>query len=108
MTAQEEMAVLRARFGPVVWRSICRHLDGIAVGTTVAALADVGVLAALTRAQAPLEIDVLAAAHQSPRGQFHLAMRLLEEQGWVERDGASEGGRKTACRWPAARRCARC
>ncbi|HEX3864718.1 MAG TPA: hypothetical protein VHY35_23790 [Stellaceae bacterium] len=91
----DEIAALRLRFGPEVWHRICRHLDGIAIGSTVAALTKAGVLSTLERAAAPLDIDALAAAHQSPRGCFHLAMRLLEEQGWVERAGAGEGGRKT-------------
>ncbi len=91
--AADTTAALRLR----VWQQICRHLDGISVGTTVSALADAGVLAMLGRENGPLDIDSLADRHRSPRGYFHLAMRLLEEQAWVGRErGAvslTKGGR---------------
>lgn len=93
MSATGDLLAIRLRHGLEVWGGLCRHLDGIAIGTTVAACAEAGVFAALARCREPLEIDALAAAHRSPRGYFHLAMRLLEEQGWVARHGTGEGGR---------------
>lgn len=95
MTAPDDATALRLRVGPQVWRRMCRHLDGIAIGTTVAALDQAGIFDELARATGPLEIDALADAHQSPRGVFHLAMRLCEEQGWVEREGIAAGGRRS-------------
>jgi hypothetical protein len=96
MTVENDLTAIRLRLGLEIWRRMCRHLDGIAIGTTVAACADAGVFATLSRPpDDALDIDALAAAHRSPRGYFHLAMRLFEEQGWVERQGAGEGGRKT-------------
>ncbi len=97
MTSPQEMTALRLRLGPPVWRRMCRHLDGIAIGTTVAALQQAGILDVLARARGPLDIDALARAHHSPRGIFHLAMRLIEEQGWVEREGEADGGRRAVC-----------
>ena len=95
MTDENDLAAIRLLLGPEVWRRMCRHLDGIAIGTTVAACADAGVFATLAQQDGPLDIDALAAAHRSPRGYLHLAMRLFEEQGWVERQGIGEGGRRT-------------
>lgn len=95
MTAPDDATALRLRVGPQVWRRMCRHLDGIAIGTTVAALDQAGIFDELARATGPLEIDALADAHASPRGVFHLAMRLCEEQGWVEREGIAAGGRRS-------------
>lgn len=95
MTARDDTAALRLRVGPQVWHRICRHLDGIAVGTTVAALDHAGIFDELARAAGPLDLDGLADAHASPRGVFHLAMRLCEEQAWVERQGMAVGGRRS-------------
>ncbi|MGH7096100.1 MAG: hypothetical protein ACREE4_00390 [Stellaceae bacterium] len=103
MTDENDHQALRMRLGLAVWRRMCRHLDGIAVGATVAACAEAGVFAALVRSDGPLDIDALAAVHASPRGYFHLALRLFEEQGWVVRQGAGDSGRTSVCLTAAGR-----
>lgn len=76
-----------------VWRKVCLNIDGIAVGSTVAALADHGVLQTLGETDTLVPIDELARRHGAQRAYLHLAMRLLAGQGFVvrERDSAGNG-----------------
>jgi SAM-dependent methyltransferase len=69
-----------------VWDALCRHIDGMAIGTTMAALHERGALAMLAardRTQfGPLRERLAASA-----GFLHVALRLLADQGWVARQG---------------------
>jgi hypothetical protein len=69
-----------------VWATICRHIDGVAVGTTVAALAEHGALAVLA-GQEPVRFGALCDRLAANPGFLNVAMRLLADQGWVVRQG---------------------
>jgi DNA-binding MarR family transcriptional regulator len=85
--AGERDAMLRAR----VWEQICRHLDGVAIGSTMAALHEAGALRALAAARRST-VDELAERLGANAGYLHVAVRLLADQGWVERSVSHEGG----------------
>lgn len=76
-----------------VWRTVCWHLDGVAIGGSVEALASRGAFEALREASAPLEVDGLASALGARPGLLHVALRLLADQGFVAREGGGEPGR---------------
>ncbi len=69
-----------------VWDALCRHIDGMAVGTTVAALHERGALAFLA-ARDRTEFAALRARLDASPGFLHVALRLLADQGWVARRG---------------------
>jgi hypothetical protein len=69
-----------------VWDALCRHIDGMAVGTTMAALHERGALALLA-ARDRTEFAALRARLDANPGFLHVAMRLLADQGWVARQG---------------------
>jgi hypothetical protein len=69
-----------------VWDALCRHIDGMAVGTTMAALHERGALALLA-ARDRTEFAALRARLDASPGFLHVAMRLLADQGWVARQG---------------------
>jgi SAM-dependent methyltransferase len=71
---------------PRVWDALCRHIDGMAVGTTMAALHERGALALLA-ARDRTEFAVLRARLDASPGFLHVALRLLADQGWVARQG---------------------
>ena len=77
--------VLAAR----VWGSVCRHIDGMAIGSTMAALASHGALRTLAAADRT-EFGKLRAGLGAQPGFLHVAIRLLADQGWVT--CAGEGG----------------
>jgi len=79
-----------------VWRKVCFNVDGIAIGTTVAALASHGVLQALADAKAPVSIDTLARRFAARPGYLHLAMRLLAGQGFIHYEGHDFGQHRAA------------
>src|SRR5262245_4748940 len=69
-----------------VWRQICFHINGMAIGSTVAALHAAGLLRLLQAG--PLAMgDVLQKIPANP-GYLHVALRLLASQGWLVRDRA--------------------
>jgi len=77
--------------GPVtgaarVWDALCRHIDGMAIGTTMAALHERGALAMLA-AQDRTEFGPLRERLAANAGFLHVALRLLADQGWVARQG---------------------
>jgi len=76
-----------------VWRTVCWHLDGAAIGGSVEALATHGAFEALREASAPLEVDDLASRLGARSGLLHVALRLLADQGFVSREGGGEPGR---------------
>jgi hypothetical protein len=69
-----------------VWDALCRHIDGMAIGTTMAALHERGALAMLT-AQDRTEFGPLRERLAANAGFLHVALRLLADQGWVARQG---------------------
>lgn len=79
-----------------VWRNLCFHCDGVAIGSTAGTLSRAGVLAKLKAAEEPVRIDALAEAFGARRGYFHLAMRLLASQGLVSWDHCPEAQRRVA------------
>jgi SAM-dependent methyltransferase len=69
-----------------VWDALCRHIDGMAVGTTMAALHEHGALAILA-GQDRTEFGPLRERLAANAGFLHVALRLLADQGWVARQG---------------------
>lgn len=76
-----------------VWRTVCWHLDGAAIGSAVEALESRGVFGALREASAPLAVDDLASRAGARPGLLAVAMRLLVDQGFVSREEGGEPGR---------------
>ena len=76
----------------VVWSKICHHLDGIAIGSSVYALARRGLFDRLAAARSPLLVSALAEELGARPGYFHLAIRLLASQGFVRRCGDIPNG----------------
>jgi len=68
---------------------VCRHIDGMAIGSTMAALASHGALRTLAAADT-VEFGKLRAGLGARPGFLHVAIRLLADQGWVT--CAGEGG----------------
>ncbi|RLU90418.1 hypothetical protein CTZ27_21040 [Streptomyces griseocarneus] len=71
-------AVLRNQ----VWEHVCRHVDGLSVGTTVHALHERGVLALLAEGR-PVDVADLARDFSANPGYLHVALGLLANQGWL-------------------------
>ena len=69
-----------------VWDALCRHIDGMAIGTTMAALHERGALAMLA-AQDRTQFGPLRERLAANAGFLHVALRLLADQGWVARQG---------------------
>ena len=72
-----------------LWGTVCRHIDGMAIGSTMAALASHGALRALAAADRT-EFGKFRAGFGAQAGFLHVAIRLLADQGWVT--CAGEGG----------------
>jgi hypothetical protein len=72
-----------------VWNAVCRHIDGMAIGSTMAALESHGALRTLAAAD-QTEFGKLRASLGANAGFLHVAIRLLADQGWVT--CAGEGG----------------
>jgi hypothetical protein len=69
-----------------VWDAVCRHIDGITIGSTVAALWQHGALSVLAGAERTRFGDLREKLNANA-GHLHVAMRLLAGQGWVSCDG---------------------
>lgn len=67
-----------------VWSAVCRHIDGISVGTTVAALHERGAFDLLAE---PVTLGRLTEQLDANAGHLNVAIRLLADQGWVTRRG---------------------
>jgi hypothetical protein len=65
-----------------VWDAVCRHIDGMAIGSTMAALSERGVLDMLASPDRT-EFSKLCAATGANPGFLRVAIRLLADQGWV-------------------------
>ena len=77
-----------------VWDALCRHIDGMAIGTTMAALHERGALAMLA-AQDRTQFGPLRERLAANAGFLHVALRLLADQGWVARQGEPGTDRMT-------------
>jgi len=65
-----------------IWDSVCRHIDGMVIGSTMAALDTRGALAIL--AESPQTgFGVLRRRLGARAGYLNVAIRLLADQGWV-------------------------
>jgi len=69
-----------------VWDALCRHIDGVAIGTTMAALHERGALADLATRDRT-RFRALREQLAANPGFLHVALRLLADQGWVARQG---------------------
>jgi len=69
-----------------LWNSVCRHIDGIAVGSTLVALAEYGVLDMLAR-EPNLSMGRILERIGGNMGYLHVGLRLLACQGWLVRAG---------------------
>ena len=73
------------RLGSEVWRQVCSHIDGLAVGSTVAALEARGITRLLSEGSRTAgELRKLSGAND---GHLAVALRLLADQGWVTHRG---------------------
>jgi hypothetical protein len=70
-----------------VWDQVCRHCDGIAIGSTMAALAEHGGLTAIA-ARERQAFDELQPELRARPGYLRVALRLLADQGWVRLTGS--------------------
>ncbi len=70
-----------------LWESICRWGDGLAIGSTIAALADRGALALLDRRGECTLGDIISEVGGNS-GFINVALRLMRLQGWLDVDGA--------------------
>src|SRR6267142_6134713 len=71
---------------PQVWNRICRHMDGFAIGSTVAALEQRDVIDYLLN-DAPVSMRQVRERFAGNAGYLHAAFRLLSCQGWLTRTG---------------------
>lgn len=88
---------------PAAWVKLCAHLDGIAIGSTVAALNGRGILAELRDAETPLDVDALARRYGARRGYLHVAFWLLAAQGLIHREQGDGAGQTWVCLTPTGR-----
>jgi hypothetical protein len=65
-----------------VWDQVCRHVDGLAVGSTVAALDESGLLRIIAAAEQVSVGELRQRTNVNP-GYLHVAIRLLADQAWV-------------------------
>ena len=69
-----------------VWERVCRHTDGLAIGSTVAALEGREAFG-LLRGDGRATMRRLLAETGGRPGYLHVAVRLLASQGWLTREG---------------------
>lgn len=80
------MTGFRAEVASRVRDIVFRHIDGVAVGTTMAALETHGALALIARQRVTRFARLREELGANP-GFLHVAIRLLADQGWVTFDG---------------------
>lgn len=74
------------------WRQVCFHLDGLAIGTSVELLHDVGCFNQLAAVDRPVAVHDLAQSNDLRPGYLNLVFRLLELQGYITRSDDVAGG----------------
>lgn len=67
------------------WRTVCRHINGVALGTTVATLAQAGFFR-LVESPNGLSLSELATRLGARPGYLQCALRALAGQGWLRYD----------------------
>jgi SAM-dependent methyltransferase len=73
------------------WDAVCRHIDGLAIGSTMAALAERGALKILASSDRTRFAD-LNRELDANAGFLHVAIGLLADQGWVTPRGGPDIG----------------
>ena len=73
--------------------TIFHHIAGIAVGPTIKALADRGVIALLGDASEGISLDEIVERAHGNRGYLRVALRVLVSCGWVTQTGPAGGVR---------------
>lgn len=86
MTGERRERTAVAAAGTRVWDRVCRHCDGIAIGSTMAAFANCGALPSLTARRRRVISDLERSIGARP-GYLRVAIRLLADQGWVRISG---------------------
>ncbi|MFF2516901.1 hypothetical protein [Streptomyces sp. NPDC058086] len=71
-----------AQLRGVAWEQVCRHIDGLSIGTTMVALHRRDVLARLLTDE-PVEVQDLARSVAANPGYLHVALGLMANQGWL-------------------------
>lgn len=85
MTGHQEILAQR------IWDAVCRHIDGLAIGSTMAALAERGALKILASRDRTRFCD-LCRELDANAGFLHVAIRLLADQGWIVPHGEPDIG----------------
>ena len=70
--------------------TLFNHIDGISIGSTVVSLNKHGVFSMLTTSEFPLNASVLSEITGAREGFFHVAMRLLAHQGFIQYTGGAD------------------
>ena len=81
--SHEETSRLRKK----VWNQVSTHIDGIALGTTISALHERGILDEIAQ-QPGIRAGKIVARTNCRRGYLHVMLKLLSLQGWLLRTGA--------------------
>lgn len=77
-----------------VGNTICQHIDGIAIGSTVYALELNHVFDFIKNSCSPVNVNRLAEQVGSKEGFFNVAVRLLAHQGFLRLSGEMNSSRK--------------
>jgi hypothetical protein len=85
-----------------VWDTVCRHIDGVAIGSTMAALGERGALGLLCLSDVT-SFGALRKELGANAGFLNVAVRLLVTQGWVRCDGEPGTDELTITPTPAGR-----
>ena len=87
MTTPDQQELIAA-----TWQQVCFHLDGLAIGTSVETLNDLGGFSQLAGANHPVAVSDMSDALGVQPGYLNLVFRLLELQGYAARTGDVAGG----------------
>jgi hypothetical protein len=85
-----------------IWDTVCRHIDGVAIGSTMAALHSRDALGLLGSGSA-VRFGVLCEELGANAGFLNVAIRLLATQGWVRCAGEPGTDELTIAPTPAGR-----
>ncbi|MGD9819157.1 MAG: hypothetical protein AB7V04_10725 [Desulfomonilaceae bacterium] len=80
-----------------VGKTIFHHIDGIAIGSTVAALRAHGVFDTLSNSDNPIDVRSLCEDFGCREGFLNVALRLLSHQGFVRVSVDVDSGRRHVC-----------
>jgi SAM-dependent methyltransferase len=71
-----------------VWRQVSSHIDDIAIGSGLAALARLGVIDLIAR-QPGIRAGEIVDRSACRAGYLHVILKILEYRGWIEREGST-------------------